>query len=175
MKRESKVIFSVLVSVFIVMFCYIVLHETGHCLVAIFCGAKITQFSILGAHMSYVGGVFNNNTYALLHVAGLLLPVVISIVYMLFYRKSYENIFYRIFSAMFSILPFFSVIAWILVPILYMLGKAPENDDVTKFINVSGLNPIFICIAAVLLFVSGIYLAWKRKIIINYWDVLRGK
>ena len=175
MGRNNKVIISALGSVIIVIFSYIILHEAGHCLVAVFCGAKITQFSILGAHMSYVGGEFNTITYALLHAAGTLLPVVVSFVFMAFYRKGYKNVFYRIFSTMFSLLPFFSLIAWILVPILYLLGEAPENDDVTKFINALGLNPWIVSVAAIVLFMSGILFAWKIKIILNYYNTCRGK
>lgn len=175
MNRKGKVLISLFSSILIVMFCYIVFHEAGHSLVAVICGAEITEFSIISAHMSYVGGSFTNYTYALLHAAGMLMPVVNSFIYMLFYRCNYENIFYRIFSALFATVPFFSVVAWMLVPVLYIMGKAPENDDVTKFINVSGINPLIICIAAFVLFAGGIFLAWKKKIIINYWNVCRGK
>lgn len=175
MKNVSKVMLSLFSSIFIVMFSYIVLHEAGHCLVAILCGAEITEFSILGAHMNYVGGKFSTITYALFHAAGMLLPVVISIVYMAFYRKSYENVFYRIFSALFTMLPFLSVIAWILVPIACLLGETPENDDAAKFINVLGINPWIVCAAAILFVMSGILLAWNKKIILYYWYACQGK
>lgn len=173
-EKKIKVIISALVSVFVTIFFYIVLHEAGHCLVAVCCGAKITQFNILGAHMSYTGGEFSIITYAFFHAAGMLLPVVISFLFMAFYRKNYQNIFYRIFFAMFSMIPIVGTMAWIFVPFLYLSGKAPDNDDVTKFINTSGVSPLIVSGIAILLLVGGILFAWKKKIILNYWNSCRG-
>jgi len=175
MDRRVKVILSLLCSVILTLLSYIVLHEGGHCIVAFLCGAKITRFSVLGAYMSYDGGVFNTVTYSLLHAAGMLFPVLISFVFMLFYREYSQSIFYRIFSAIFSLLPFFSTVAWVFVPILYIFGEAPSNDDVTKFINASELSPWVVCGAAILLFTAGFLLAWKKKVIQNYLNTCRGK
>ena len=64
---------------------------------AILCGAKITKFSILEAYMNYDGGVFTETSLSLFNIAGMLLPVLLSIAYMMFYRSTSVNQFYRIF------------------------------------------------------------------------------
>lgn len=56
-KVKVKVIVSLMVSLLIVFPVYVVLHEGGHTLAAALCGAKITRFSVLGAYMSYEGGI----------------------------------------------------------------------------------------------------------------------
>ena len=40
-------------------FAYVILHEIGHCIVAILCGASITDFSIINRSMSFTGGQFD--------------------------------------------------------------------------------------------------------------------
>lgn len=174
MNKQKLLILSVFGSVILVMFFYIVLHESGHCLVAIFCGARITEFSILGAHMSYEGGTFNSITLPLLNAAGMLMPVIVSGAYIAFYSNKRDSIFYRIYSFMFALIPFFSLIAWIFVPILYMRGTAPAADDVTQFINNSGLNPWIVCLTAGIMLFCGVFFAWKKRILQNYWEACRG-
>ena len=44
---------------------YIILHEGGHALVAVLCGARITKFSVLGAYTTYEGGTFTAVTLSL--------------------------------------------------------------------------------------------------------------
>lgn len=68
-------------------FLYILLHELGHTLVAIACGAKITDFSIMRAKMSYVGGDFNQIMESLFNVAGMLLPVLVCLMFILFFNR----------------------------------------------------------------------------------------
>ena len=56
--QKRKIFFSFVLSALLSILFYIVLHEAGHCIVAILCGATITEFSILSAHMNYSGGNF---------------------------------------------------------------------------------------------------------------------
>lgn len=148
---------------------YIILHEGGHALIALFCGARITEFSILGAYMRYEGGMFTPLTLSLFHIAGMLLPVLISIVCMLVYRGAAQSVFYRIFSFLFLLILTAPALAWGFVPILYLSGQAPPGDDVTKFIESSGTSPWAVLLGAVLLLAGCLFLAWKKRIIQNYW------
>ena len=59
------------------------------------------------------------------------------------------------------------------MPVLYMLGKAPVGDDVTKFLDVTGMNPVILILFAGGLLAVSIFLAWRKGIIRNYWEELR--
>ena len=123
--------------------------------------------------MNSSGGSYNRVTSAMLNIAGMLFPAVISIIYLLLYKREKDSLFYRLFS--FLLVAAFSMpaAAWILVPVLYMLGKAPVGDDVTKFLDVTGMNPVILILFAGGLLAVSIFLAWRKGIIRNYWKELR--
>lgn len=175
MNEKTKNILLLFLSLVVVVPLYIFLHEGGHALVAVLCGDRITDFSILQAHMSSEGGVYQPVTSALLYAGGMLLPVIIAAIYILLYRKENEKPFYRIFSCLFVISSVYSVGAWIFVPILYLNGSAPVGDDVTQFLNVSGMNPIAVIVLAALILGFLTFLAWRRKIFQNYLAIFKIK
>ena len=172
MNPKVKKILYLLFSLIISLPAYIILHEGGHALVAVLCGARITEFSLIGAYMSYDGGVFSPAMYSLFHCAGMLLPVMAAIIYMLAYRAS-GGLFCRIFSFVFLLLPFGSILSWVFVPILYMAGCAPQSDDVTKFIISSGFEPWVVATVAVLLFAGCALLTVYKRVIQNWWDAVK--
>ena len=175
MNVKVKAIVSVLVSALLMVPIYIILHEGGHALVAFLCGGRITAFSVVGAYMSFEGGSFTTVTMSLFHAAGMLLPVLAAVVYMLTYRSNIESIPYRMFSLIAMAAPAGSVFAWIIVPVLYLAGQAPPNDDVTKFIDHSGLNPWVVMLAAVVIIACYLFIAWKKKIVQTYWKTVNVK
>lgn len=175
MNLKIKTILSLFVSILFVIPIYIVLHEGGHTLIAVFCGARITKFSLWGAYMSYEGGTFTSTTFSLVHIAGMLIPVLVAIIYMLTYRSNVISIPYRIFSYIFVLVPICSVLTWVFIPILYLADKAPQYDDVTRFINNSGLSPWIVLFAAIIIFACCIFIAWKKKIIQNFWTTVVNK
>ena len=71
MNPTAKKLVSLFVSLILMFPAYILLHEGGHALAAISCGARITEFSILGAYMRYEGGRFTAVTLSLFHAAGM--------------------------------------------------------------------------------------------------------
>lgn len=168
MNIKVKVILSALVSIFLIIPIYIILHECGHSLVAMLCGAKITKFSVLDAYMSYEGGTFSLVELALFHAAGMLIPLFVSIIYMLIYRTEFTSIPYRIFS----LVSVFSLITWVFVPTLYLFGNAPINDDVTKFINSSSIHPMVVMFVASIILICCIFIAYNKKIIQYYWSTI---
>lgn len=104
MDLNTRKILSLFASILFTIPVYIILHEGGHALIALSCGARITEFSILGAYMRYEGGTFTALTLSLFYIAGMLLPVLISIAYMLLYRDAAQSVFYRIFSFLFPLI-----------------------------------------------------------------------
>lgn len=174
MNPTTKKLVSLFVSLILMFPAYILLHEGGHALAAISCGARITEFSILGAYMRYEGGRFTAVTLSLFHAAGTLLPVILAVVYMLAYRSGSRSVFYRIFSFFALLMPVGSILGWVVVPVLCLLGEAPGTDDAAKFIESSGLSPWIVLGGAALLFAGCLLLAWKKKIPQNYWMAAKG-
>ena len=120
MDLNTRKILSLFASILFTIPVYIILHEGGHALIALSCGARITEFSILGAYMRYEGGTFTALTLSLFYIAGMLLPVLISIAYMLLYRDAAQSVFYRIFSFLFPLILTAPALAWGIVPLLYL-------------------------------------------------------
>lgn len=169
MDLKVRKLLALFVSLAIALPLYVLLHEGGHALTALFCGARITRFSLLEAYTAYEGGRFTAATLSLFHAAGVLLPAALAAVYMLSYRSRADGLFYRIFSFMVLLFPVGSLLAWVAVPPLCLLGRAPEGDDAAKFIETSGWNPWAVAAAAAALFIGCLLLAWKKKIVQNYW------
>lgn len=170
MPNNVKKICILMLSVLIAIPLYIILHEFGHTIVILSAGGKITEFSILTAHVSSTGGNYTNLSDLWLNANGALLPVIVSFVYVLFYKKSSTNMFYRMFSYIFSLMPICSLFAWVIIPFVYMQGNAPAGDDVSKFLyNFShDFHPLLVSAAAVLIISAGIILIMKKDIFKNF-------
>jgi hypothetical protein len=52
----------------------------------------------------------------------------------------------------------FTLLAWVIIPFLYVKNSAPAGDDVTKFITNSGLPPLAVAFGALALFAGGWFL-----------------
>lgn len=165
MEKEKRLILLGFVPVIVVL--YIILHEMGHCIVAVACGATITEFSILTAHMSFVGGTFTRALDLWLHANGAMFPLIVSYVYMLLYKKDKESVPYRIFSYFVALIPTCSLLAWVVIPVLYLTGNAPAYDDVTKFLDnfSSNYHPICVTLGALVLMLVSVVLMLKKRII----------
>ena len=166
MDKVKKVLY-VFASALLSIFLYIILHEGGHMIVMLSAGATITDFSILTAHVSGVGGNYTNASDLWLQANGALLPVIVSFIYMLFYKKESRSMFYHIFSYMFCLIPVGSLFAWVIIPFVYMQGNAPAGDDVTKFLYnfTHDYHPLLVSAVAVLIIAVGIILMIKKEII----------
>lgn len=152
------------------IFLYILLHEFGHVIVLWSVGADITEFSIASAHVNYTGGAWTNVSDRWMHLNGALFPIVISTFYMLLYRRNIESPYYRIFSGFIAIVPIASLLAWVVIPFLYMSGDAPANDDVTKFLyNFTHDHPAYwVSVAAVLVIAVPTFIVVKKGIVKNF-------
>jgi len=170
MENKLKKAIYTFASALIVILLYIILHEGGHLIVMLSAGATITEFSILTAHVSGVGGNYTNVSDLWLHANGALFPVIMSFVYILFYKKESKSMFYRIFSYMFCLIPVASLFAWIIIPFLYMQGNAPAGDDVTKFLYnfTHDYHPLFVSAIATLIIAVGMIIMIKKEIIKNF-------
>ena len=170
MNAKIKLKICTVVSAMLVVVLYILFHETGHLLVMLSAGETIDDFSILGAHVSGHGGKYTFVSNLWLNVNGAVLPVIISLVYLLFYKKERQNTFYRMFSFFAGFMPIFTLFAWVFIPLAYINGTAPPNDDCTKFlVSFSQIaNPLFVSAAALVIIVLGGILFIKKGVLRNY-------
>ena len=169
MKVFKEMMRLILPSALISILLYILLHELGHVIVLWTVHADITEFSILSAHVSYVGGTWTDLADKWLHLNGALFPLVIALIYIILYRKENTNRYYRIISGIFILMPLTSLLAWVFIPILYMFGQAPEGDDVYKFLyNFCFDYPAYVVsICAISAICGCVYLAVKKGVFEN--------
>ncbi|MDO9491762.1 hypothetical protein [Acetobacterium sp.] len=165
MNIKMKYVLSTILVTVIAIVVYIILHEVGHCLVAMACGARITKFSIISASMAYEGGVFNRFQFALFNAVGALFPIIVSFFLLCFYRRNQQGMVYHQFYFMFSLISIASLFAWILVPICSFFTEVPQGDDVTKFMLETGLSPLIVIFGALMIIVPMIFLMGKKGVL----------
>lgn len=173
MAHKLRFGFAVSAMMLVSIFLYIVIHESGHAFVAALCGASNVRISIISAHTWWIGGSFTAVTEALCSAAGVLFPVCVSWIAMLFYSKSRKSLIYHLAYFCFFIIAAFSVLAWALLPVCSMFASVPENDDVTKFLNVSGISPVIVAVTAVIVILFSIFIAVKKQLFIQLINGIR--
>lgn len=107
-----------------------VLHEFGHLIVASLFGAEIKALSInlLNARVSYNNGGFTSLQNSLVHVAGVLLPLIISFIAFIWYKRE------SLFSVLFTLLYTSSIAS--LIPFVIPM----DNTDTINLIMHSNLR-----------------------------------
>lgn len=67
-------------------------------------------------------------------------------------------------------IPTASMLTWLIMPVIYISGNAPINDDVTKFLNNFSQNfhPLIVSAVAAVIIGIGIGLMIIKKIIHNF-------
>lgn len=175
MGKKAKNFLLLLVSVVLALVIYILLHELGHLIVMVSAGATIDDFSIVTAHVSATGGEYTNLSDLWLQANGALLPVFTAYIYMFFYKSNNEKSFYRIFSYMIVVIPVASMLAWLIIPVMYIGGNAPINDDVTKFLYIFShdFHPLIVSVVAAMIIGIGVALMIKKRIIHNFIEEVR--
>jgi hypothetical protein len=137
----------------LVLALYTLVHESGHALIGLLFGGKITSFSLnffnLSAHVG-IDGNFTLAQQALISTAGILLPLLLCMGFILLSEKRTDTIL-----EWFKILLFASAVnsllAWIAIPILVMMGKT-IGDDSANFLNYTHLSPVLVTGAALLVY-----------------------
>ncbi len=170
MKKKAGVIVCLLTSGILSVFLYILLHEFGHMIVMLSAGARITEFSILSAHVSSTGGRYTDLSDLWMHANGALFPLLLSFVCLLFYNKNFKNTFYRFFTWFFGLIPAASMLAWVVIPFAFLGGNAPPGDDVTMFLlNFSqSRSPLIVSAAAAVLIGISIVLITVKRVFHNF-------
>lgn len=97
--------------------------------------------------------------------------------YTLLYKKNSARPLYKIFSYMVILLPVASMLAWVIIPFVYLQGNAPVNDDVTKFLDIfcKNYHPLIVSTVAAVLIAIGIILMIKKHVIHNFIEEIKRK
>ncbi|MFT3984350.1 MAG: hypothetical protein QM697_10615 [Lachnospiraceae bacterium] len=149
------------------------MHELGHTIVAIVCGAKITQFSILGAHMSYSGGTFSKTMFSLFHAAGMLFPIILTVPIIISYKRDQKSVLYHCCHMTVCLWGVSPLLAWLIVPVVSMVSFPPQGDDVAKFIMSSEWHPMIVFACALAILVGMLVLLIKMGIIQEFSAMLK--
>jgi hypothetical protein len=139
----------------LVLTLYTTMHEGGHALVGMILGGKITSFNVnffnLSAHAG-IQGNFTQGQQALISIAGISLPLLLSTVFIFFSHGKKEPVF-EWFKLILFLGTVNSLLAWITIPLLVMAGKT-ISDDSANFLRYTGLQPWLVTLLALLLYIA---------------------
>ena len=177
MERRIKSALRLLSVVFFVLILYVFLHESGHAIVALFAGARITEFSLFftNAHVSIEGGNLTLFTSLWLDANGALLPLLVSFILAITYREEIRSTYYKAFCFLFTLANTCSIIVWIVVPLLYKNGYEDRGEDAFKFADKLYMyhDPRMISIVAFFLVGTGVLLIIGKRMYRPYVELLR--
>ncbi len=141
---------------------YVTVHEAGHAIMAVTFGAELNYFStnLLDARVFYDGRLTSIQT-AIVYASGAGLPMLLWLIFIITSPTRPESRILE-YIKVFSIVVPFSLLAWVVIPIMYIRGNAPAGDDVTKFISASGVNALLVSVFSLALVITS-FLIWKKK------------
>jgi len=153
----------VLLIFLLLIYLYTLLHEGGHALIGIMYGGRIDSFTLgFNAHVTISGANYTRTGESLLNSAGVLLPVICMSFALKFYNRNIKNSVYHYIYAGMSVGITGSLFAWMAIPIISLFAEPPAGDDVSKFLEVSGVNPLLISLIALLLVGMIVLISYKK-------------
>jgi hypothetical protein len=142
---------------------YTFLHESGHALFGVLFGGRLTSFDInfltISAHAG-ISGEFSTTQRAVIAAAGVSLPLVLWAL-MPVVLPPRRNPLVEWFTILFSVGVVNSLLAFIIIPVLHLFGRAP-GDDATNFLRITGFPPLLVTLAALLIYTGAWILFFKR-------------
>jgi hypothetical protein len=165
--RSIHVRLAFLVSgVLFVFFLYTFLHEAGHATIGLLFGETLTEFSVkfwdFSAHVNMSGGNLTRAQAAIQSLAGVALPLLIWMLFISFIPRNAPFTLGAL-EMLASMMVLNTLLAWIIIPVLYIVGSAPASDDVTYFLQYSEMPPLLLTLAASLLYILGWAYFFSKK------------
>lgn len=149
-----------LLLLFVVLFVflfYTYFHEAGHALTGLLFGKSLAEFNInfwdFSAHVNMVGGELTQTQLALQAVSGASFPLLFWAIFISLVPRKTSFIVGGL-KLISSITVINTLVPWMVIPVFFLYGNAP-SDDVTNFLRYSQLPPLFVTLAALLLYISG--------------------
>lgn len=140
-----------------ILLVYTFLHEAGHALAGLAFGQNLTTFDVsfwdLSAHVRLTGSLTGPQR-AIQVAAGTGLPLLIWFGFMALVprRASFSLDLLKAASAL-TVLN--SLLAWVIIPVLDLWGRAPAGDDVTNFLRITRFPPPLLSALALTLYAAG--------------------
>ena len=164
-KTRNRFLFvsQALLIMFFILLLYTFIHEAGHAITGMVFGQRLLEFDAafwkFNPHVS-LSGDLPLAKQAIRSLAGTLLPVLVWVGFInLVPRKaSFSLTVLKIFSSMAIIN---TLIAWIILPVMIFFGKHVQ-DDVTFFLNTSGIHPLLLSGIALIFYAGGWWLFIRR-------------
>lgn len=162
MKRTRSSSTAILVAlilfvVFFVLFMYTFLHEAGHAILGFFFGQSLAEFNIdfwdLSAHVNMFGGELSQAQLTIQSMVGAALPLLLWMVFISIVPRK-ASFLIEVLKLSSSMVVVNTLLAWIVLPILFLFGKAP-SDDVIHFLSYSQMPPLLVASAAFILYIGG--------------------
>ena len=170
---KIKTFICVLLFIFIWFFMYAFLHEAGHALVGIAYGGTIESFVFwnFNAHVHIVGANYSQIGKPLMNVAGILLPILLSVVAIGFYNPKIKFAGYHLccFTAILSLV-FGAFAGWVIIPIRSLFTLSVMHEDMVRFSYNAGFHPILVSLMGAFLIGSFALFAHKKGLFIGAWS-----
>lgn len=147
---------------FAILSLYVFLHEGGHALTALAQGARLNEFDLnfSNAHVNFSGNLSSSGR-AVMNISGAALPLLVWFAWMLVMRRR-DNPVVELVKLVATMGVLNTLLVWVIIPFLYLSGNAPAGDDVTHFLDNSGLHPLLLAGGALLVYVLG-WLLYSRR------------
>ena len=173
-RRAGTLVALLVVSPLLGLFGYSAVHEAGHAAVALANGAQVERFAIgPGAHVAWSGGSFSQGAASLTHGAGALLPALLLLGALLVYRPTVRSDAYHTVYAVVAASTTASLLAWVAIPVIAMVGTPPPGDDVTRFLATSGFPAPALAASAALAVGGLVAVAVRRRLPQTWVAILR--
>lgn len=153
---------------------YSAVHEAGHAVVALANGARVDRFVVgPNAHVAWSGGSFSDAATSFSQAAGALLPALLLLVALAVYRPRVRSDVYHTVYAVTAGCTAGSLLAWVVIPVVAVVGTPPPGDDVTRFLETSGMPPLALSGIAAAVLAGLVALAVRRRVPQTWLRVLR--
>jgi hypothetical protein len=152
-------VFTLLFSVLLFTF----FHESGHMMMGLLFGARITSFSVdfigMSAHVG-LDATFTPFQQAWVSIAGFGLPLLMTIIFLCSTVRR-GNALLEWIKVLTAVITISSLLAWVVLPWIYMAGGRPGDDSITFIIN-TGIYPPVVSFGAVLLIAGALKVFFDR-------------
>lgn len=160
-RTRSANLHRILLLLFVVLFVFFIytfLHEAGHAIIGFAFGQSLTEFNVnfwdFSAHVGMIGGELTQSQLAVQAIAGVTLPLLMWAIFIdLVPRKA--SFILESLKLISSMAVLNTLLAWIVLSVLYVIGKALPSDDVTHFLRYSQMPPLLLTFTVTIIYIRG--------------------